>query len=213
MLYELRIYTVKPGVMPEYLRIVGEVGMPIRKNDYGTLVGAWSSEIGLLNQYYHLWSYPDAAERTRLRAALAKAPGWADTYLAQTRGMVVAQENQLWTADEEIGVRPVEGSGHVYELRTYRAMPGQIPVWAKLFKEALPAREKYSQLVGLWTGEVGGLNAANHLWVYDDLKQRAEVRTTALQDPVWAEYVPKGSALLTEMRSTILLPAPFSPLR
>lgn len=213
MLYELRVYTTKPGIMAEYLKIVGEVGMPIRKNDYGTLVGAWYSDIGALNRYYHLWSYPDAGERTRLRAGLAKAPGWQDKYLAQSRGMVVAQENVLWTADPDIGVRSVEGSGHVYELRTYKALPGQIATWAASFKNSLPLREKHSKLVGLWMAEVGGLNAATHLWVYDDLNHRAAVREATAKDEELKAARAGGAGTLISQESTILIPTSFSPLR
>src|SRR3954466_16191215 len=43
MIYELRIYTIRPGIMAKYLDIVGNVGMKIRGNDYGKLVGTWSS--------------------------------------------------------------------------------------------------------------------------------------------------------------------------
>jgi hypothetical protein len=182
MLYELRIYTTRPGIQAKYLDIVGNIGMRIRGNDYGRLVGAWTSDIGQLNEYYHLWEYPDPNERARLRAALPKVPGWQDEYLAASRGMVVAQRNTLLTLDDDIGLRSVEGSGHVYEFRTYKAAPGQIGGWLGTFKRSLPRRETHSKLVALWMAEVGGLNAASHLWVYDSLAHRTEVRASMAQD-------------------------------
>jgi len=212
-LYELRIYTCKPGVIAKYMGIVNDVGMPIRKNDYGTLVGAWTSDIGDLNKYYHLWSYPDANERTRLRAALAKAPGWADQYLAQSRGMVIAQDNLLLTLDEEAGFTPVEGRGNIYELRTYRSLPGQINGWASSFKNALPQRRKHSQLVALWMTEVGGLNAAKHLWVYNSLQHRTEVRDAMAKDEELRRLRGNGVESLISQDSQILIPTAFSPLR
>jgi|SwirhisoilCB3_FD_contig_51_5703644_length_1012_multi_2_in_0_out_0_2 hypothetical protein len=212
-LYELRIYTMKPGIQAKYMQIVGDVGMPIRKNDYGTLVGAWTADIGTLNQYYHLWSYPDAGERTRLRAGLAKVPGWAEQYLAQSRGMVIAQENLLMNADADIGVRSVEGAGHIYELRTYRSLPGQLNGWQSTFKNALPQREKHSKLVALWNTEVGGLNAAKHLWVYDSLQHRTEVRDAMAKDAELRALRGNGVESLISQESTILLPTSFSPLR
>jgi hypothetical protein len=213
VLYELRIYTTKPGVMAEYMRIVAEVGMPIRKNDFGTLVGAWTSDIGQLNEYYHLWAYPDAGERTRLRAGLSKAPGWQDKYLAQSRGMVIAQRNQLMTADEDIGVRSVEGSGHIYEFRTYKSLPGQLGGWQATFKRSLPRRETHSKLVALWNAEVGGLNAASHLWVYDSMQHRTEVREAMAKDAELRELRGNGVQSLISQESTLLLPTSFSPRR
>jgi hypothetical protein len=212
LIHELRVYTLKPGTVPGYLKLNGEVGRKVRGDNYGKLVGAWTTEIGTINQYVHLWSYESVSERERLRGELAKNPDWGN-YTAQIRPMMVRQDNMMLTVDAEVGVRPVSGSGHLYELRTYRAHPGMIGTWARAFKDVLPDREKYSKIVGLWTTEVGGLNSAVHMWVYDDLNQRAAARASALADPVWAEYVPKSSGYLAEQQSIILVPTPSSPLQ
>ncbi len=34
-----------------------------------------------------------------------------------------------------------------------------------------------------------------------------------LNDPVWKEFLGKGPAFLDEMHSTVMLPAPHSPLK
>src|SRR5436305_8808450 len=112
MIYELRIYTVRPGIIARYMGIVKDVGMRIRGNNFGRLVGAWTSDIGQLNEYYHLWEYDDLNERARLRAALQKTPGWQDEYLAAGRGMVVAQRNTLMNLDDDIGLRSGESTGN-----------------------------------------------------------------------------------------------------
>src|SRR5688500_4486337 len=212
MIYELRIYTIKPGILPKYLDIVGNIGMKIRGNDYGKLVGTWTSEFGQLNEYYHLWEYPDPNERARLRGELQKVPAWSAEYLAATRGMVVAQRNTILTLDEDIGLRSVEGKGHIYEFRTYRALPGQIGGWTTTFKRSLPRRETHSKLVALWMAEVGGLNAGSHLWVYDSLAHRTEVRDGMAKDAELRELRGNGVESLISQESTILTPAPFSPL-
>ncbi len=213
MIYELRTYTLKPGTQPAYLKANKELGREIRGDRFGTLVGGWTTETGGLNQYVHLWSYPSVEERETLRAALSKDERWSKEYVPHIRPMMVAQENVLLTLDDDIGFRPVEGAGHIYELRTYRAFPGQIGGWSGALKKALPAREKFSKIVGLWTVEVGPLNTAMHIWAYDDLNHRASVRAAALQDPTWQAFVPVGSSNLAEMKSTILIPTEVSPLR
>ena len=212
MIYELRIYTLRPGIQAKYLGIVGDVGMKIRGNDYGKLVGAWTSDIGQLNEYYHLWAYPDPNERARLRGELQKVPAWSAEYLAATRGMVVAQRNTILTLDDDIGLRPVEGKGHIYEFRTYKALPGQIGGWVSTFKRSLERRETHSKLVALWMAEVGGLNAGSHLWVYDSLAHRTEVRESMAKDTTLRELRGNGVESLISQESTILTPAPFSPL-
>jgi hypothetical protein len=212
VIHELRIYTLKPGTLPAYLKLNTEVGRVVRGDRYGKLVGAWTTEFGTLNQYVHLWEYDSVEERARLRGELAKYADWG-AYTSQIRPFMNTQENMMLTLDEQVGFRPVAGRGHLYELRSYRGYPGDLATWARAFKEALPAREQYSKLVGLWQSDVGMLNTAVHLWSYDDLNQRAAVRAAAGADPVWSAYIPKASPLIAEQQSVILVPTPSSPLQ
>ena len=154
-----------------------------------------------------------AGERARLRAGLSKARAGRIKYLAQSRGMVVAQRNHAH--DGRRGHRrPLgRGTGHVYEFRTYKSLPGQLGGWQATFKRSLPRRETHSKLVALWTNEVGGLNAASHLWVYDSLAHRTEVRDAMAKDTELRELRGNGIQSLISQESTILLPTSFSPLR
>jgi hypothetical protein len=67
--------------------------------------------------------------------------------------------------------------------------------------------------VGLWQTEMGQLNEVVHLWAYGDLNERAAVRAKVTQDPEWQAFLAKGYPLLAEMRSSILSPAPHSPMK
>jgi hypothetical protein len=105
-------------------------------------------------------------------------------------------------------------TGNIYEFRNYRAKPlGAVKQWLDAFVEALPAREKYSKIVGLWQTEAAQPNEVCHLWAYKDLNARAEARGAAMKDPAWQAFLGKGPDLLEEMHSTIMLPAPHSPLK
>ena len=214
MIYELRTYTLVPGTQAEYLRLNRDVGRKIRGDKYGKLEGAWTTEFGTLNQYVHLWSYPDLSERERLRKGLAKDETWAKEYVPQIRPMILTQENKILSVVDGVPLIPPAGPGpHVYELRTYRAHVGKVAEWLGHFKAGLPAREKYSKIVGLWTTEVSRLNQVVHLWAYSDLNHRAEVRVKAPLDPEWKAFLPKGAPLLAHMESIILNPTEVSPLR
>ena len=96
----------------------------------------------------------------------------------------------------------------IIEVRTYQLKPGNVPEFEKRFGEALPAREKLSKLTALWHTEVGPLNEVTHVWTYDNLDQRLEVRTAAIKAGVWP---PPTQDLVLSMQSEIFLPAPFSP--
>ena len=211
MIYELRTYTLKQGSVAEVVKAASTVSRAIRGNDYGKLEGYWFTEIGPLNQVLHLWSYADFNERQRLRGELAKNPRWGSEYLPLTRPHLLRQDIRLLNAVRS-PVAPVR-SPNVYELRAYRARPGGLAPWVKLFTEVLETREKYSKIVGLWTTEAGQPNEVLHLWAYPDLNARAAARAAVGKDPRWQEFLAASKGMLDEMSSTVLLPAPHSPLQ
>jgi hypothetical protein len=212
MIYELRTYTVKPGTIGDMVKAASTVSLDIRGNNFGKLEGYWFTEIGPLNQVMHMWSYSDLNERARLRGELAKNARWTSEYIPLLRPLLVRQDVRLMHAIKP-PVAPAS-TGNIYELRNYRAKPlGAVRQWIEAFTAALPAREKYSKMVGLWHTETGQPNEVCHIWAYPSLNARAEARANAAKDPVWGEFLGKGPALLAEMHSTIMLPAPHSPLK
>ena len=212
MIYELRTYTVRPGTLGDMVKAASTVSREIRGNNFGKLEGYWSSEIGALNQVLHMWSYSDLNERARLRAELAKNARWTSEYIPLIRPILVRQEVRLMNAIKP-PVAPAS-TGNVYELRNYRAKPlGAVRQWTEAFTAVLPAREKYSKIVGLWQTEAGQPNEVCHIWAYPSLNARAEARVAAAKDPVWGEFLGKGPQFLEEMHATIMLPAPHSPLK
>lgn len=96
----------------------------------------------------------------------------------------------------------------VIEVRTYTLKPGSVPEFEKRFGEKLPDRVKLSPLAALWHTEVGPLNEVTHVWPYDSLSQRAEVRGAAIKSGVWP---PNNGDLIVSMQSEIYMAAPFSP--
>jgi NIPSNAP len=212
MIYELRTYTVKPGTLGDMVKAASTVSRDIRGDNFGKLEGYWSTEIGPLNQVLHMWSYRDFEERAKLRAELAKNPRWGGEYLPLIRPLLLRQEVRLLNA-VRAPVAPAT-SGNIYEMRNYRAKPaGAAKQWLDAFTAVLPAREKYSKIVGLWQTETGQPNEVLHIWAYPDLNARAAARANAMKDPAWQEFLGKGPGFLEEMHSTIMLPASHSPLK
>lgn len=211
MIYELRTYTLHPGKVPAYLDLAAKVGRPVRGNDYGTNHGYWVSEFGQLNQIWHLWSYASLDERARLRGELSRNERWRTEYVPNVRPLMIRQDIRF--LNPAIDIKPPEAAGHLYELRIYRTQPGAAATWAQLLASYLPVRERYSPIVGLWTGEAPQPNEAVHLWAYPDLNIRMKARAEAAGDPQWREFLGKGGPMLAEMHNTLLLPAAFSPMK
>jgi hypothetical protein len=212
MIYELRTYTVKPGALGDMIKAASTVSRDVRGDNYGKLEGYWSTEIGPLNQVMHMWSYNSFEERTKLRTELAKNPRWTGEYTPLIFPLLVRQDVRLLNAIKP-PVAPAT-SGNVYEFRNYRARTGgAVRQWIEHFTGVLPEREKYSKIVGLWQTEASQPNEVCHIWAYPSLNARAEARGAALKDPAWQAFLAKGMPLLDEMNSTIMLPAPHSPLK
>jgi hypothetical protein len=94
----------------------------------------------------------------------------------------------------------------IYEMRTYDLKPRSLDEFEKRFGERLPGRQQYSDLAGLWHTEIGPLNQVVHIWPYDDMAQRTDIRTRSVADGKWP---PNTREFIVHMRSEILIPAPF----
>lgn len=211
MIHELRTYTVRQGTLSAMIKNAGTVSVDIRGDDYGKLEGYWATDIGPLNQVVHMWSYTDLNEWKRLRAELSRNERWTKEYLPLSGDSLMHQDVRILTP--VVGpVAPAE-TPNVYELRTYRTKPGAVRRWVDMMVGILPAREKHSRIVGLWITEAGQPNEACHIWAYKDLNHRAQVRAAAVADPEWQAYLEETAPLLEDMHSTIMLPAPHSPLQ
>jgi hypothetical protein len=210
MIHELRRYTLRPGTVAEYLKQSVEVGREIRGDRYGKLEGYWATEVGLLNRLYHLWNFASFEERARLRRDLERNEAW-QRYLPSIRPMMLAQENMILAAAGPVS--PPTGRPHVYELAVSRCHVGKAEEWLARFREALPARERYSPNVGVWSTVLGQLNQVVELWAYPDLDARADVQRRAAQDPAWKTFLAASASLLVRQESVVLVPAPHSPMQ
>ena len=90
MIYELRIYTCRPGTVSHVLSMWENEGRAMLEL-YFQMVGQWTSETGVANQIYTLWTFRDMNHRQQARAELLRHPGFAE-YLARCRECYAKQE-------------------------------------------------------------------------------------------------------------------------
>jgi hypothetical protein len=96
MIVDLRIYTVRPGKMADFLKMYQEHAWPLQLKHLGRCVGWYTTAEGQLNQVVHLWAYDSQADREARRDAMAADPEW-QAYLKRSSefGYLVAQENRF----------------------------------------------------------------------------------------------------------------------
>ena len=94
MIVEHRCYTLTPGKLPTFLKVYEEMGAPVQVPILGNLIGAFTTEVGTLNQYIHLWGYESFADREKRRAELAAHPDWP-RYLEQAVPLIQLMETKI----------------------------------------------------------------------------------------------------------------------
>jgi len=96
----------------------------------------------------------------------------------------------------------------IYEVRTYTLKPGTVPEFEKRFEAPLSIRLNHSELAAFWHTEAGPMNQVIHVWTYENLDHRDQVRARLAGETQWP---PKVYDLILTMESEIFKPAPFSP--
>jgi hypothetical protein len=103
----------------------------------------------------------------------------------------------------------------ILEQRDYQVITGKLAELVGLYeKEGIPIQaEVLGGFVGAFTVEIGTLSTYTHLWRYESLDQRAELRAALQARPDWQAFLGKILPLIQTQQNRILVPTAFSPLR
>jgi len=205
MIYEVRTYTLKPGSVATFEENFA-AALPHREK-YSKLGAFWHTEIGPLNQVIHVWPYESVEERNSIREEAGKDPNWPPK---NDPDMYVSMNSEIFIPAPFM--RPLGGDqtlGALYEMRSYTYKVGSINKVIDIWADAVPAREEFSPLVAAMHTDTGGLNKWVHIWAYDDLNQRKNVRAEASKTPTWP---PPTREFLVSQENKIMVPSDFSPM-
>ncbi len=206
MIYEVRTYRLKPRAVPGFIEAFGE-GYEYRK-DFSQLSAFFYTEIGPLNQVIHIWPYENAAERDRIRGEAAAPGKWPP----KAPEPPVHMESEVFVPFPFLDTFASGNIGPIFEWRSYSIAPGLMPGLVEGWEAAIEARAKLSPVVMAMYTEHGELNRFVHIWAYESLNQRQEVRAEAIETGVWPPAgTPKGAIVAQENK--ILFAAPFSPVQ
>jgi hypothetical protein len=172
----------------------------------GTLLGAWTPDIGSLNKVVLLRGYDTDADMLaeRRRARLSDNPFGCVEFLT---GLEMDSYQPLDF------MPPIEPGAHgpVYELRIYKPKLGRLAETIEKWRAAVPARSAASPVTTVMYS-LDGPTRYTQFWPYKSLEERSRIRAETVANGVWP---PKGGpdALTDDMTSMVLLPLPFSPLK
>jgi NIPSNAP len=206
MIYEVRTYDLRPGTLQEVIKRFGDAYGSGRENLQ--LSAFWYTEIGPLNQIIHVWAYENLEERTRIRAARAKDPNWPP----KIQEFLAHMESEIYIPFPFSPALKPAKLGPVYEMRSYFVKPaGGIKATMERWEKQLPKRIAVSPLAFVGHTELGPLNKYIHIWPYESLSARSEIRKRAVDTGAWPP--PGGADTLVSQQNKIMLPAPFSPMQ
>nr|XP_002127411.1 protein NipSnap homolog 1 [Ciona intestinalis] len=214
-LYKLQFHKVKPEALTAYKQLCAENLPKLSSNkDYPVeCVGSWSCWYGDQDQVVHLWRYTDGFPSIGQANSKLGKEDWYQNMRTERSKMLHSRSNQLlyefsfWNE-----VLPREGP-NIYELRTYHLKPGTMIEWANNWARGIRARQENSEAVGGFFSEIGDLNVVHHLWAYEDLHHRKNTRQAAWQKSGWDNTVYYTVPLIREMKSMIMIPLSYSPLK
>ena len=106
----------------------------------------------------------------------------------------------------------------IYELRTYRCVPGRLPALQNRFATiTLKLWEKHGiKQAGFWTAEVGTSNELTYFLVWESLAEREQKWNTFQADPEWIEKRAQTEAngpIVARVRNSFLRPTPYSSVK
>jgi hypothetical protein len=94
VIVEQRDYHVYTGKLSELVRLYETEGIPLQNEILGSLVGAFTTDIGALSTYTTLWRYDSFAEREEKRARLQADERW-NAFLAKVQPLMHTQQNRI----------------------------------------------------------------------------------------------------------------------
>ena len=94
MYVEERMYTLKVGTAPEYLKHYQNDGMKVQLKHLPHMVGYYFTEVGTLNMIVHMWAYDSLDQRDKCRASMSADPDWQE-YLKKIRPLMERQETRV----------------------------------------------------------------------------------------------------------------------
>ena len=204
MIYELRTYDLKQGMVPEYQKRFGE--KLSGRLAFSPLGGHWYSEVGPLDQVLAIWLYDDLEHRAQIRAQADASGKWPP----DTGELIVTMRSEIYFPAPfmtPLGERKI---GPLYEIRLNTYSPEEIPEVLAAWSAAIAEREKLSPLAGCWYSESGGLNNFVHMWAYSSFEERLKIRAEAKAQGIWP---PRGSIPPTRQENKVLFPASYSPMQ
>lgn len=76
MIFDHRVYTARPNMLPKFLALYEEMGLPLQRKYLGEPYAFFQTHIGELSRIIHIWRYESLADREARRDRMEEDPDW-----------------------------------------------------------------------------------------------------------------------------------------
>jgi NIPSNAP len=96
----------------------------------------------------------------------------------------------------------------IHEFRVYDFAPGSANRYLEFFgRTGFPVITRHLPSLAYWVTDTGELNQLIHVWVYQNMADRATRRAALMADPVWLqEVLPVGLSMIQRQTSLLCEP-------
>jgi|SRR5476651_551306 NIPSNAP len=94
MIVEERDYHVTTGKLAELVKLYETEGIELQKSYLGNLIGVFTTDVGALSTYTHIWAYDSYADREERRARLQADDKWK-AFLTKIQPLINTQQNRI----------------------------------------------------------------------------------------------------------------------
>ncbi|ODN75607.1 hypothetical protein L202_06726 [Cryptococcus amylolentus CBS 6039] len=180
------------------------------------VMGSWENIVGDVGSFTHILEhqgykgYDQSLRGLRRDPELSKLQSDMLAHITSRQHQLVS-EFSFWPSS------PPHDSGYpdggIFEMRSYLLKPGSLLDWEYAWRQGLEARKKFVVPVGAFFSQAGLLHEVHHIWQYPDMETRKRTRDQAWTVGSWSNTVKDTVKLAYQMRSQIMVPTPFSPIK
>jgi len=227
--YELRTYHAAPGKLDALHARFRDHTMALFVKHGMTNVGYWVPKDNTANELIYLLSYPDKAARDKSWKDFQNDPDWKSAQAAsETGGPLVQKVDSRFLTPTDFSPEPkgtAEGAPHVFELRTYTATPGNLPLLLSRFRDhTLELFKKHGMTNFVYFTPSAGEPGADNTLIYLLQHASAEAGAASFEafraDSEWikakeaSEKAGGGSLTIPDgVKSEFLIPTDYSPVK
>lgn len=217
IVYALQTHNFRPDSREKYLKNVENcvqlISSEPKLSDAVELSGSWVVNVGDQDQALHLWKYQGGFEKID-EAELILAQNEDYKRLKQEQGSLMRSRHLQYLLQFSYWPPITPRSGNnIYEIRSYSLKPGTMIEWGNNWARAINYRSNNGEAFAGFFSQIGRLYNVHHIWCYEDLNARKEIRESAWRKPGWDENVAYTVPLIREMHCRILQPTTFSPTK